>query len=216
METVQLRPFPASLLRNLAIEAGLPWLAVQLMERVWHVPIVPALAAAAVFPAASIVFSWIRRRRPDFIGMAVLATILGGIAIALSTDDPRFAVVKGAPGFLLFGIACLCSLGRRRPLMFFVAREFTARGDSEKARAWTDRLEGPGFRRAMRLLTLVWGVACSAEAALGIAAALLLPPSLALVVEPVLGIGTISGLLVWTAAFARRRSTAAPLRPATA
>jgi hypothetical protein len=68
----------------------------------------------------------------------------------------------------------------------------------------------------MRLLTLVWGVACSAEAALGITAALLLPPSLALVVEPVLGIGTISGLLVWTAAFARRRSAAAPLHPATA
>jgi hypothetical protein len=61
----------------------------------------------------------------------------------------------------------------------------------------------------MRLLTLVWGLAALVEATLGIAAAFLLPPGIALVVEPMLGIGTIAVLLTWTTAYARRRAPAA-------
>jgi len=199
---------PRSLLRTLVIDGALPWLAVQASWRFGHLPIVLALAIAAIFPAASIVFSWIRLLRIDFIGLAVLVTILGGIAVALVTNEPRFAVLKAAPGFGLFGIACLLSLTRRRPLMFFVGRQFNTAGDAEAAAAWTARLENPGFRQAMRLLTIVWGVACLAEALLGVVATFLLPPTTALIVEPLLGIGTIAGLLIWTTRFARRRQAA--------
>lgn len=202
-------PSQPRLLRTLAIDAGLPWLAVQVLQRLWGVPLVPALAIAAVFPAASIVLAWVRLRRVDFIGLVVFVTILGGIAVALLVNDPRFAVLKGAPGFGLFGIACLLSLTRKRPLMFFVARQFNTAGDPEKAAALTARLENPRFRQAMRLLTVVWGVACLLEALLGVATAFLLPPPTALVVEPMLAIGTISALLTWTLGFARRRQAAA-------
>ena len=201
---------PPGLLRNLAVDVALPWITVQLLDRAWGVPIVPAFAAAAIFPAASILLSWRRHRRPEFIGIGVLATILTGIAIALLTNDVRFAVLKAAPGFGLFGIACLLSLGRERPLMFFVSRQFSAGGDEAKAAAWTARLRNAGFRRAMRVLTIVWGLACLLEATLGVAAAFLLPPGAALVAEPVLGIGTVVGLLAWTMAYARRRSAQAP------
>jgi len=46
------RPFPRPLLRTLAIDVALPWLAVQLLWRFWNVPLVPALAIGAAFPAA--------------------------------------------------------------------------------------------------------------------------------------------------------------------
>ena len=200
---------PRGLLRNLAIDAGLPWLAVQLMQHVWQVPTVPAFATAALFPAGSVAVNWLRRRRIDVIGLVAMATLLGGVAVALLTQDVRFAVVKGAPGFALFGVACLASLWARRPVMFLVSRQFVAGGDPAQMAAWTARLENPGFRRAMRRLTMVWGLACLSEAVLGIAAAVLLPPATALVVEPVLGVGTIAALLTWTAAFSRRRSAQA-------
>lgn len=203
------RSTPPGLLRNLTVDAGLPWVTVQLLEHAWHVPIVPAFAAAAIFPAASIFLSWGRHHRPEFIGMAVLATIVTGITIALLTNDVRFAVLKGAPAFGLFGLACLCSLGRRRPLMFFVSRQFRSGGDAAKAAAWTARLENAGFRRAMRRLTVVWGIVCLVEALLGIAAAFTLPPGIALVTEPMLGIGAVAGLLLWTTIYARRRSARA-------
>jgi len=205
-----LRSSPSGLVRNLVVDAALPWLAVQLLERGWGVATVPAFAAAALFPLASVVLSWARYRRPEFIGIAVLVTILTGITTALVTDDVRFAVLKAAPAFGLFGLAALASLSRRRPLMFFVSRHFTAGGDDVKATAWTARLENAGFRRSMRLLTIVWGTACLAEAMLGIAAAFLLPPGTALVVEPVLGIGTVAALLAWTTAYARRRAARVP------
>ena len=97
-------------LRTIAVDVVLPWLAVQLLLRFAHFSIVPTLATAALFPAASIVRSWTKQRHIDFIGLAVFVTILGGIAVAFLFHDPRFAVLKGAPGFALFGIACLISL----------------------------------------------------------------------------------------------------------
>jgi hypothetical protein len=192
-------------MRGLVVDAGLPWLAVQFLERAWGVGTLPAFAAAALFPIASVALSWLRYRRTDFIGLAVLAAIVGGVAVALLTNDVRFAVLKGAPTYGLFGVACFVSLSRSRPLMFFVSRHFIAGGDDAKAARWTARLENAGFRRSMRLLTIVWGAACLLETMLGIAAAFLLPPGTALVAEPVLGIGTLAGLLLWTTAYARRR-----------
>ena len=59
---------------------------------------------------------------------------------------------------------------------------------------------------AMRILTLVWGVAAIGESVLGIAAAFLLAPQAALIAEPVIALGTVALLLTWTAAFARRRT----------
>jgi hypothetical protein len=208
LSATPVRTGPPGIARSLVVDVAFPWLAVQFLERVWGVATVPAFAAAALFPMASVVLSWVRYRRVEFIGIAVLVTILTGVTVALVTDDVRFAVLKAAPAFGLFGLACLASLSRNRPLMFFVSRHYNAGGDEAKAAAWTARLENAGFRRSMRLLTVVWGTACVVEAMLGIAAAFLLPPGTALVAEPVLGIGSIAGLLAWTTAYARRRARA--------
>jgi len=116
---------PRGLTRSLVIDVAMPWIAVQLLQRVWGVPTVPAFAVAAMFPATSILLSWVRHRRAEYIGISVLVTILSGIAVALLTNDVRFAVLKGAPAFALFGLACLLSLLRERPPIFFVGRQFT-------------------------------------------------------------------------------------------
>lgn len=200
---------PRGLTRSLVVDVAMPWIAVQLLQRVWGVPTVSAFAVAATFPATSILLSWARHRRPEYIGIGVLVTILSGIAVALLTNDVRFAVLKGAPAFALFGLACLLSLRRERPLMFLVGRQFTAGDDEARTQAWTARLQNARFRRSMRLLALVWGLAALVEAALGIAAAFLLPARMALVVEPMLGIGTVAALLTWTTVYARRRAPAA-------
>jgi hypothetical protein len=201
---------PRWLTRSLVIDVAMPWIAVQLLQRVWGVPTVPAFAVAAIFPTTSILLSWARHRRGEYIGIGVLVTILSGIAVALVTNDVRFAVLKGAPAFVLFGLACLLSLRRERPLMFFVGRQFSAGDDEAQAQAWNARLPNAGFRQSMRLLTIVWGSAALVEATLGITTAFLMPPGIALVVEPMLGIGTIAVLLTWTTAYARRRASAAP------
>ena len=195
-------------LRGLVIDVGLPWLALQLLERA-GVPITGALAIAAVFPAFGVLSSWRRSRSIDVVGLVVLASLILGLVVALCVGDPRFALVKAAPAFALFGAACLASLPMQRPLMFFVGRHFAPGEAAAKVAEWNQRLSRPGFRAAMRLLTLVWGVACLTEAVLGIVAAFLLPVATAVVVEPLLAIGTVALLLTWTRRFASARARSA-------
>jgi len=200
-------PDRRALLRNIGINVALPWLAIQFLRHNLGIDTVPAFAAASLFPIVQIGASWIRYRRIEVIGLAVLFAILANIAIAFATNDVRFALLKGSPAFGLFGFACFVSLLGRRPLMFFVSRYFTSGGDAAKAAAWTARLAQDGFRRSMRHLTLIWGTACLVEAALCVCAAFLLQPEIAVIVVPVLGIGTIAGLLVWTTGYSQRRGT---------
>ena len=194
--------------RSLFVDAALPWLTVRLLDA-YGVPTVWALAVGALFPAASTLVSWIYGRRVEAIGIAVLVTILLGIAMALISDEARFGLLKGAPAFGLFGSACLVSLLTPRPLMFFVARHFQTAGDPAKAAEWNARMQVAGFRHAMRTLTTVWGLVCVLEALLGFAIALRLPVHTAIVAEPALGISSVVGLLIWTAAYARARQAAA-------
>jgi hypothetical protein len=199
--------------RSLLVDVALPWLTVRILEA-YGVPTVWALAVAAVFPGASVVLNWIYARRVEAIGIAVFLTILLGIVMALISDDVRFGLVKAAPAFGLFGIACLGSLLAPRPLMFFVARHFQTAGEPARVAEWNDRMAVAGFRQAMRVITAAWGVTCVLEAILGFAAALLLPVHAAIVAEPAIGISSVVGLLIWTTAYARiRQARAAAAAP---
>jgi hypothetical protein len=198
--------FPPGLLRNLVVDAALPWVMVQVLTRGPGWSTAAAVAAGAVFPAVSVLVNFVRRRRVEWIGLIILVTMIGAIAIMLTTGNPRLVLLKPVPGAALFGLACLVSLPARRPLMFFVARQFTAGDDPAKRTAWDARIDSAGFRRAMRLLTLVWGLAFLAKTGLWTAAALLLPINAALIVIPALGFGVLGALFAWTIAFARRRA----------
>src|SRR5439155_11235045 len=94
--------------RSLFVDVALPWLTVRILEA-HGVPTVWALAVAALFPGASTLLSWVYGRRVEAIGIAVFVTILLGIAMALISDEVRFGLLKAAPAFGLFGLACLAS-----------------------------------------------------------------------------------------------------------
>lgn len=197
--------FPRGLLRNLVVDMALPWTAIQVLPRLLDVSATTAFALAALFPAASLFVHWRRRRRVDAIGLTVLVVLTGAVSLALITHDIRYALLKPALGAALFGLANLGSLATHTPLMFFFARQLTAGDDPAKHAAWTERLVGSAaFRRAMRLLTIVWGLAFLAKAALWAAAALALPAGAAILTGPVLTIGLFAALMIWTIAFARR------------
>lgn len=196
--------------RVLLLDICLPALTVFILQH-QGAPALQAYAAASLFPLASVAGAWLRRRTIDVIGIGVVLGIGGGVLLGLITADPRFALVRAAPGFALFGIAALLSLFTARPLMFFVARAFGAGADPTRIAAWNERLAVPRFRSVMRRLTLVWGAAALAEACAGLACAFFLPGHIALIAEPLLAFGTIGGLLAWTRNVQRR---APPVEPA--
>jgi hypothetical protein len=197
--------FPRGIVRNLALDVALPWITVQLLTHVFGFSDLSAIGLAALFPAASVISNGLRQRRLELIGLIVLVTLTGGLAVAFVTQDVRFAMMRAVPGAAIFGLACLASLGRRAPVMFFIARQFTAGDDPAKVAAWTERLDNSaGFRRAMRVLTLVWGLAFLAKAVLWTVVALLLPTTAAFLAGPVIGFGAFGALMAWTIAYARR------------
>lgn len=193
--------------RMLTMDVVLPWITVIVLEHFFSTTAILAFSLAALFPAGSILANWARHRELDWIGAAVLASLATGIAIALLTGHIGFAAVKAAPAFGLFGLASLLSSRRRRPLMFFVARAFEAGGDPAKRADWNERLREPGFLAVMQRLSLIWGLACLAEAIAGTAGAFFLP-HVALIAEPLLAFVTVTGLLAWT--YSRRGTRSAP------
>ncbi|HUB95589.1 MAG TPA: VC0807 family protein [Stellaceae bacterium] len=197
------------LVKSFLISAAAPFVAVIALEHL-GVGSVGAVALAALIPVGSVVWSFLAQRRVDVIGAAVLVAMAGAIAVSLISGDPRYGIMKAAPAFGLWGIACLLSLPGERPLMFFVARHFSAGGDPAKVAAWNARLASPGFRHSMRVLTLVWGAATLAESVAGVASALFLPMRAALIAEPSVAMVTVAALLAWTTAYARGRETAQP------
>jgi hypothetical protein len=153
--------------------------------------------------------SWFGRRSIDMIGIGVLVGIASSLLLALLTDDPRFGLVRAAPSFAMFGIACFISLATARPLMFFVARAVATGGDAARVAAFNARLAEPAFRRVMRRLTFVWGAGTLIHAALGLAVAFLLPAGAAVLAEPLLAVAIIAALLAWTRTVQRRNANPA-------
>jgi hypothetical protein len=208
--TVAAAPRFAGLYRSLTINIVLPLIAAQWLLHQGRSPVV-ALGIAALFPLGDGLVSALRRRL-DMLSVASLATLVVGIALSFATDNAAFAIAEKSAFTGLFGIAFLVSLLLPRPLIFHLGRQFNTAGDPAAQAAWDANWSNPGFRRVIRVMTAVWGLGLLAEAALRIVVALTMTPAVAIVVSPLLAIGGIALLILWTRRYvarARRRAATA-------
>jgi hypothetical protein len=200
----------AGLYRSLTINVVLPLIVAQWLLHQGRSPVV-ALGIAALFPLGDGLVSALRKRL-DLLSVASLAALVIGIALSFATDNAAFAIAEKSAFTGLFGVAFLVSLLLPRPLIFHLGRQFNTAGDPTAQAAWDANWSIPGFRRVVWVMTAVWGLGLLAEAALRIVVALTMTPAVAIVVSPVLAIGAIALLILWTrqyAAQARRRAAAA-------
>jgi hypothetical protein len=165
---------------------------------------VTALLASGVFPAVGVTIGTIRHRRLDVVGAVVLAGIIVGTVLGLVSHSARLVLVEGSVPTAVFGLACLGSLGTRRPLMFSFTLEFIGPGTA-KGREMTGLWQYEGFRRVFRVITIVWGVGFLLEAALRVVIVYNTPAGTALAISkatPFLFGGIMSA---WTAAYGARQ-----------
>ncbi|HEV3089733.1 MAG TPA: VC0807 family protein [Candidatus Elarobacter sp.] len=204
------RPRFGGLYRSLAINVGLPFVIVQVLLR-RGTPPVTALAIAAIIPFADGLVGLVRQRRFDPIAVLSLLAIIVGIGTSGLSGNPAFAVAKESLFTGVFGIVFLASLWAKRPMIFTLGKQFSTGGDPAAIAAWDARWENPGFRRVIRLITVVWAGGFMLEAIVRVIVAFTLPVSLSTVVSPLLGVVVIAGLIVWTTAYIRdiRRRLAA-------
>jgi hypothetical protein len=159
-----------------------------------------ALSAVMVFPVGELTYQRWRHGGFEPIGVISLVGILIGLAGAVLLHGDalllklRESVVTG-----LFGLACLASIFRRRPIMFYAGRLFATGGDTSRNAEFDTIWERPGAPARFRLTTAIWGVALVTESIVRTVLALTIPTAAFLAIAPVLGFGTIGGL-IWMSA----------------
>ena len=152
-----------------------------------------ALSWGAVFPLAGIALGFARRRF-DVISATSLAAIVVGLGGALLLHSARFLLVKDSLVSATIGLAFLGSLLAARPLIFVIGRSRSP----ERAAVFDARWADPAFRRALRVMTAVWGGVLLAEAATRVALSLAIAPGALLAVSPLLTLVFLGAVGLWT------------------
>jgi hypothetical protein len=164
-----------------------------------------ALMIITVFPVMEIGYQRIRHGEFEPIGIISLLGITIGIIGAVAFGGNvillkiRESLITG-----LFGLICLGSLLLARPVMFYMGRAFATGGDHERSAEFDQVWEIPEARASFRHITIVWGVALVAEAALRTGLAFWVPTGAFVAIAPVIGFGVIGVLLWYTTVFSRR------------
>lgn len=211
------RPPWRSIATSLLFDAALPFASYHVLKG-QGLSTVAALSLSGVFPAGGVALRFVRGRTVDGLGMVVLAVIALGAVTSLISGNARFVLVKESLFTGAFGVAMLGSLFARRPLMFYFARRFRAGDDPEARRRWNDLWQYESFRRANRVMTVVWGMAFVIEAAVRVVMAYTLPVSVVQAVGSVMALVVVAALMGGSTVYGRRvrRRALADARPAAA
>ena len=84
---------------------------------------VAALVISGVLPALGIAVGALVDRRLDVFGVVVLAGIVVGTVLGLTSHNARLYLLEGSVPTALFAVGCLLSLRLRQPLIFRLAVE---------------------------------------------------------------------------------------------
>ncbi|MEU7167246.1 VC0807 family protein [Streptomyces morookaense] len=176
---------------------------------------VTALLASAAWPVVDIGVHLAWHRRVD--EFAVISLVFMALTVVVTLAGPqsaRLLLVKDSLVTGIFGIACLASLAAPRPMMFYFGRKFATDGTPAAISWWNGLWQYEGFRRVQRNLTIGWGLAYVAEAALRIALSYALDTASMVTLNSVLSYAVTGALIFWTITYARRsRPKAAAAAP---
>ena len=191
----------------LVFDLGGPLLAYSLLRSA-GMSAVAALVISGVLPALGIVIGALADRRLDVIGVVVLAGLLVGTLLGLTSHNARLYLLEGSVPSAVFALGCLFSLRLRRPLIFRLAVEILG-PDTRKGRDVTAAWRYPGFRRAFRMLTVAWGAGYLAEAAIRVAVVITTSTGIALVCSKLIPYVFAVALSAWTLVYGEHEKTKA-------
>ena len=157
-----------------------------------------ALVAGGLSPAINNLRVWAKSRRLEPLGIIVMSFLAIGTAASLISGSVFFALIKESFMTATFGFICLGSLLAERPLMFYINRQFVAGDDPVRLQWWNGLWQYPDFRAALRLVTVVWGIAYLVEALLRVGFALVLSPAQVVAISPVMVFAVLIVLIAWT------------------
>jgi hypothetical protein len=158
-----------------------------------------ALVLSGASPGLGVLIDFIRWRTLEVVGAIVLTSITLSAILALVSGSTKAVLLEGAAGTAGFGLLCLVSLARHRPLLFYFIQAFyggrhTDEGASMEE-AYSSYDEG---RHYFRLVTVVWGAAYLVQAVVLAVAVQVVATGTALAFNRILPWCVGVPLFVWT------------------
>ncbi|EMA37712.1 hypothetical protein C447_12090 [Halococcus hamelinensis 100A6] len=135
----------------------LPFVAFQYFST-QSIPTSWALAISGVFPVIQLGLSWRRTGSVDGLSIIVLVGVVVGVVTALFSSNVNLQFDESALGTILLGIACFVSIFVGRPVLFYLSRDFDAKGDPDRIEFWNAQRQHARFNRIESLITAVWGI----------------------------------------------------------
>lgn len=165
---------------------------------------VGALLASSAPPMLWSIVEFARYRRLDALSVLVVAGIVLSLLAMIGGGGVQFLQLREKLVTGVIGLAFLGSAAIGRPLIYQLARAGMQRRSAGEAEQFAAMQVHAGFRRTMMVMTLVWGVGLIADAALSAVLVVTLSVRANLILNPLIGYGTMAALGVWTFLYGRR------------
>lgn len=188
--------------REVLVNIALPFLIYSLVQP--RLGDVNALIASSAPPILWSLVEFIRSRRIDALSLLVLLGIGLSLLAFLGGGSVRLLQLREKLVTIIVGFVFLGSAAVGKPLMYELIRAFLARRNDPELQQVEAAQNVSGFKRAMTIMTLVWGIGLLADAGVSIALVYVLSMRIYLVVNPILGYATIGSLTLWNVWFGRR------------
>jgi hypothetical protein len=139
-----------------------------------------------------------RFRKLDALSLIVLAGIVLSVAAIFLGGSPRMLLVRENIFSVPIGLAFLGSLGMKRPLIYYLANATMARNSPAAQAQFAANWQRPHVLRALRIMSLVWGIGLVSQGLFLGWAAWTWPIPTYLLVSPVIGYGAVAVMGIWT------------------
>ena len=180
---------------------------------------VRALLVSSAPPILWSLVEFARHRRLDALSLLVVSGIALSVLAMLGGGGVRFLQLREKLVTGVIGLAFLGSAVIGKPLIYELARATRRRKSEQEARQFEALQVHSAFRRTMTVMTLVWGLGLLIDVAVSVVLVFTLSIREYLLINPILGYGTMGALSLWTFLYAqraRRRGEAAQAARATA
>jgi hypothetical protein len=177
---------------------------------------VRALLASSAPPIGWSLVEFARHRRVDALSVLVVCGIVLSLLAMIGGGGVQFLQLREKLVTGVIGLAFVGSALIGKPLIYELARATKRRKSAGEAEEFEALQVYAGFRRTMMVMTCVWGLGLLADVALSVVLVFALSIREYLIVNPILGYGTMGALSLWTFLYAQQAKRRGEARRAAA
>ena len=163
------------------------------------------LAISSLPPMLALAYSLIKLRAVDFLGLFAVENVVCNVSALLLAHTEMGALIGRALQNVPLALVFFGSLAFRRPLVFYMGRQFATGNDPAAGPAFDAAASTPAAMRTYRIMTWVWAFALLIKSAGSVYLATHFAAKDYLVFSPIWDLVSDSSLVSWTILYGRAK-----------